>query len=677
MVVLPQKARWAAPVTGRAAAIRLALVVACALAVCAPSARGAGELTLTVRSLIPQPRYAGPLWLELDLTSSHERVLTGRLQMTLRDEYVLARLETDELALKKGAQTYRFLLPAAGSYAGSPVNATCRFAAQGATYELGSHPVFTAGGSVRSFIVGVCLPEGPGGIPPLAESLLLERFDPKPVDRLTATSKTFLATVLAGDIPSQPLGCCVFDILFITSSALRELRARQVDAVRRWVRAGGSLCVELYPDADDALLAIVGELTGAGAAVRQTSALGPGGILRLHCGLGRAVLCAAGGVPSFDAQSKQWRQAVAFLWKLSREQQESFIEEGVWRDDLFLGQVGVLYQYGSRGGGLSRQISLMAPGCGVAPRLADGLMPGRVRLVPFGLVALLLGLFVAAVGPLDYLLLGLLHRRKYTWVFFPVVSLGLAVALVLLSRHYIGGSDHRAAAVFVDVAADGQPVRWSRYGLAFLGSPRTEPVRLRHAFYADVDTGDESALAGLTSAAHAPGADRLCSAPETPIGGRYPADYTARRFVAQWRPVMHREFSFEPPDHCPPLDWESIGAAVAADPEDAGALLATALSEQGFEGDLFHASGGRLTCLHRADPDRQPPAFIVTTLRETCSGRGEGLFGLVHQISPTGGSGFDDLPLLDVTDRDQYMIVAVQQVGPDYYIFRRVYHKES
>jgi hypothetical protein len=51
-----------------------------------------------------------------------------------------------------------------------------------------------------------------------------------------------------------------------------------------------------------------------------------------------------------------------------------------------------------------------------------------------------------------------------------------------------------------------------------------------------------------------------------------------------------------------------------------------------------------------------------------------GFFSVVSRISPTGSGNFEDLSLLDQTDSQQWLLMAVTRVGADYVVYRRMYY---
>lgn len=67
----------------------------------------------------------------------------------------------------------------------------------------------------------------------------------------------------------------------------------------------------------------------------------------------------------------------------------------------------------------------------------------QVKLVPFSWIAVLTGLYILLIGPVDYFLLRRLKERfGWTWVTFPLVVLGASILAYVLTQHWKGRSLH-------------------------------------------------------------------------------------------------------------------------------------------------------------------------------------------------------------------------------------------
>jgi len=64
-------------------------------------------------------------------------------------------------------------------------------------------------------------------------------------------------------------------------------------------------------------------------------------------------------------------------------------------------------------------------------------------------------------------------------------------------------------------------------------------------------------------------------------------------------------------------------------------------------------------------------------LHEVCTAEGlGGLFGVVSQVSPSGGRDFEDLSLLDPSDAGQWILIVAIEHGDDLIVYRKLYTGE-
>jgi hypothetical protein len=315
----------------------------------------------------------------------------------------------------------------------------------------------------------------------------------------------------------------------------------------------------------------------------------------------------------------------------------------------------------------------------LSEEVLKGLMPRSVRLIPFGLICLLFVGFVLAIGPGDYLLLGLLRRRRLTWVLFPAVCAGFALLTVSLSDHYMGRADRRNAIVVVDVGAGGRELRRDRFEAIFAGRRQRAETKLSRCLFTPIGrTG------GATGVATVPYTEELggLRAREVSYAGRIPQSYRVRQEIYQWSPQLNRHYAVAPVkpaaedaaeereadlDVAPGIFLSLVRGGRVAELESmvfGGVSGETALYVYCRGGESVIARGG-LTGL---------PSGLVGRL---CDLQGDGVFGVVSQLSPAGGASFDDVALLDAEDGNQWLLVAAVRRGNDIILYRRLYYAED
>jgi hypothetical protein len=101
-----------------------------------------------------------------------------------------------------------------------------------------------------------------------------------------------------------------------------------------------------------------------------------------------------------------------------------------------------------------------------------------VRVVPFWLVALLVLVYVAMIGPLDYLLVKYgLRRMEATWITFPLIVLGVSGAAYGAAVWLKGDQVRMNQADLVDVDLESGVVRGTTWLNVY--SPQAHPYQLR------------------------------------------------------------------------------------------------------------------------------------------------------------------------------------------------------
>src|SRR5690606_23173117 len=96
------------------------------------------------------------------------------------------------------------------------------------------------------------------------------------------------------------------------------------------------------------------------------------------------------------------------------------------------------------------------------------LLPESIQGLPLATVSGVLILFLLAIAPGDYYLLGKLGRRRWTWILFPSLSLLFTASTMWLARQHLGRSTFDHAITVVDLGRDGVPVKTSRFEMLYL-----------------------------------------------------------------------------------------------------------------------------------------------------------------------------------------------------------------
>lgn len=582
----------------------------------------------------------------------------------------------------------------------------------------------------------------------LDRALSLENYNPlaekaSPGDAAASRSSTrslgrniqfYAVSWNSRDLPEDPLAYCCFDIVLLVDGAVARLSPAQQSALLTWVRAGGSLC--LVPDAPlkPSQLEFIRSLLEHTETAEASSDLqldADGGLLvdgakpqrplLGRTGLGRAVLLPPVENLSATLDVVELGRVVAHLWKVHRSL-------GVWQgqpwgtDSLHaaLQRMGAPYrrdatgfyrlmpdvQAGNASGFQPRQYiseeqlrqmynidDRLAP---VRQELAlaakDGLLPDDVEMVPTWVIGLILTAYVLTIGPVDYLVLGMLRIRKATWVVFPIVTACFTLLTIWIAHRYMGSKETGGSIEITDLIDDGQPIRRSRLSLLFFGARAQHQTDHRQQLTVPVEQFWNDPLYA-TSISAGPTMDRS-TAPVPHYAGHFPGNYSITQTIQQWSPQLMRSLELQPTDvDLPQLDWsdptlvttsagrQSLATQLQAQEVPTEFVLsAVALHGQEIH-EIYRPQQFRsgFESLDRVSLQLQrlrgyiAPHIPSSLLEATVARDRLDMFRVVSQVSPQGSAVLEDLLLLDADDPAQWVLLIVKQSPGRYQAFRRLY----
>jgi len=431
----------------------------------------------------------------------------------------------------------------------------------------------------------------------------------------------------ADDLPADPLGYCAFDAVLLEGGALAQLREKPRTALARWVHAGGSLAVFAPRGLHEPHIAFLNEL-GAPDPRWEPVALPLRGVKLARADLGRLLLAAE--LPP-ETLPPEWRQASGALWKLRSRPLARLATAEQWdASDID-----------------SRHVNRadFNSSAALANSLTTSLLPNDLRTLPLGALVAILGGFLLAIGPLDWLALGALRKRRLTWIAFPCAALGCTALTVALARGFLGDTTRTGQLVITDLGVDGRVVRETRFQL-------TLPAR-----EGELSIAIESAL----SAALQTGTDR--EPPALRFAGQFPARYQLARPGRQWAPAITRTTSLEPREDESGIRWSSFGGA-SFDAPSRTAYFDRLRAGQPFTFDLYWKGEQRLS---EQGPlaNNEREQLTITPAR--------GLFALLARGAPSGSALAEDCPVREVDAPDESLVVATRRDGSTIHLWRHLF----
>lgn len=167
----------------------------------------------------------------------------------------------------------------------------------------------------------------------------------------------------------------------------------------------------------------------------------------------------------------------------------------------------------------------------IAGQLRGGLdyFPG-VRMAPFSLVAVLVALYIAVIGPIEYFVLRRFGRLMFTWVTFPATVLFLGVVACVSAYGLKGSLLHTSQVDLLEVDTVGGLARGTSWAAVF--SPRSELYNLGFAARLPgvAKPGDLSTLTGWLGM---PGRGLGGMSPQATVPAVWPREYEVTADLAR------------------------------------------------------------------------------------------------------------------------------------------------
>ena len=694
-------------------------------------------IRLKVRPVVGLGRTQAPQTFEISLDCDVGKAYEGWLELKWYAGHALVHeFRSHEIALTSAGQRMRTTLPTIAVYSRSTnVTVYGRFLTERGAIDLGEVDTDLPLMTQRTAVVGAVQPQEfvkakfERGI---SDSLGLEQFNPYADGQFDLLTYSTRAT--PEEMSMNAAGYAGFDLLVLEGDGFKRLRRGQMTAIGQWVMAGGSVVAAPSGELTAGHVEFLNRLTGlpatAGAeGTRAVYALDERGRLvvdepspaagrklaRYYAGLGRAVIVHRPLNASVDFAAPEWREAVTFVGTVRDAKRETIARTGVWDLPAPPPHVpGAPSQFAPRRDDLARSIRRI-------------LMPERIVGMPFAVVAVILSLFLLAVAPGDYFLLGRFNCRKYTWWLFAVISATFTVCTVIVAEWYMGRNDYRTALVFVDICEEegeeGRPIdavaRTSRFEMQFVSTQRMVEKPLRNCLYADLtDAADnldsqpfQDRAFGLSEADEL---DKSRIVTDLPVyEGAMPGSFTVHQQLRQWSPRITRETTLSDDRSLlseTRIEWSALpvsglqspdgrqklyDALLAREPEaqimllnrawgydpghnaiptDGGTTLEAPLTEwTDPSAQPWRLHSGPVLGGPAASPDSPIAALVLAAAARASIRAEEGLFKICSQVAPTGGQVLEDLALLDDSDPHQWLLIVAVRRDAGWLIFRKIF----
>lgn len=648
----------------------------------AQSAKKSGEHSDLKIEYVPEsrkPRSFGPQTVTIRFSGVDPGgIIEGRLRLNYKDAGKdLLTYETPELAITSGATSYRFLIPStmSGSFRPS-TKVHCSFITEKRVIDLGALDTPLANKQGRTFVIAASVPEFAeyGNLQEVINVLRIERFDPNLSKRdQNSRAESVAARIKTDEFGTNPLTYCEYDITLLAGVGFTSLGEKQLNALAKWVKAGGACMIVASGTIDPSQLLFLNELSDhaftqtAEGALRTKKSAPPATHHRFNPGLGRLVVAIEPSRERIVIKDPEWTRSAAFLYGFRSNQLKHLQNNPHWNEALEygsgskkredLGAISMMQEWSKRTTG---KLHIQPIPGDAAGKIGLSLIPRDTKLLPGYIIFIILLCFVLAIGPLDYMLLGKIRKRKYTWILFPLTSIFFTLIMVKLAEKYMGTNDHRNSIRIVDVSPSGEVLRQNRLSLIFAGQHRTITEAGNNALICKVTEEGLNNFGG----SHMVYEDNIStSTTKGPSNyrGRLPGNYEMIHDVRQWTPVMIREMQLGPteeslPSLFPINEYPDINTLLDTFQEFVTDSTSTVhLIRPGPGADL---SWGEMD-----DLDKNVLVLLKDRIRL-------GFFSVISRVSPHGGATFEDLNIIDTTSSGQTMIAVVTHTNEETIIYR-------
>ncbi len=574
-------------------------------------------------------REGGPIPIRLEVINPTGKPVEGRIESVVQigDEPLVHHVSAP-LVLVPGKQIITHLLPSADCALDTGRNATLHFVTAERAIPLGTLPLLKMKG--RRFVLAHVKNGAPKELElSIARRLHLEGQAPDAALPRTSPDGNLLPKRLLHqlgfdtlwlepeDMPSHPLALCAYDCVVLYPEALLALRTRQYDALAQWVDSGGRLLIfaskagGLSPLAIDNTAKFLERLGRDDESIQWTRSE-DGGIVEiektprvLSPGCGRVVIYPT--VASFPVDARlvaaRLTGATNHIWPLSKF-------------------------------GADLRIPIQQTLLNAVPS----------PIPPATILQWMLGFILVAVAG-DYLLLGWLRRRKYTWFLFPVLAVSATVATVIYAQRHMNAQEQRGTFRVVDLGLDGRVLRQQRF-TAILPSKAT--------------TGSVTISEGISTTGFE--GNVLASAVRGTRSGRAPMQFEGNLLSEtkqvmpfnQWMPIFTSSYSPAGGGDDSGIRWDAWQPAEAV-----GGIPKAVVSTMDRDSKYQFLTWGH-------DFEDNPLALLANQILQLSNER------LTHRIPPPSPEMF--LAPMHVAGKglnETTLVIAIRRDGPDIVCYRK------
>ncbi|MFO1007455.1 MAG: hypothetical protein U0929_15950 [Planctomycetaceae bacterium] len=656
-------------------------------------------LKISVRSEWEGVRTSAPISVRAYLKWPKNELLEGHLQFnTFVDQQKISHWTSPETALSASEQYLRFMTPRPvleGKYDRYVLEA--EFFGKNRLFPPEQLDIEVPLRQKRAMVVAVVLDNRSPTPTGLYSELSLNPYE-RPLSLQGYLSgeevsdlEVYQSRVNPVDLPTESLRYLGLDALLLSHDTLDVLRPNQLESLRTWIVAGGSLALIQTGELRDDAEVFVKDLMRNAWTIEQVSARKlPDSVQVYSPGLGQFIHV----TERQRGESSEWARVAHLLLRLTPDRANEIGTSGQLKlrsDPRGLGEVRGIVQTEPVIEGPMEPLARFSYSA-----LSRALIPDTIRGMPFWLAASVLAGCLICVGPVDYFLLGAIRKRRWTWAFFPVVALSFTGWMAHLAAEHNGRNDSRNWLSVVDLTPDNEVVRTSRIELTYGASGRTVQHEVKNQWWTDLKEEDLRTVLEKTTEEYTRTQNRFASramnrsaayagGERLSYMGNVPGHYLVYEPVRQWAPRMQRITTLgADPElaefYRPQLSWAQL---TASDPQKVNEYLQKTLPPEWQTVWWKIQSPRRNLGWNQLQKNRPIPDHMNDVLKTVADMLGEswrpvdrsasvtrmhrGVFSLVTELAPTAGPDCEDLV---ITSRPT--LVMVNEVAPGRFLAYRV-----
>ena len=661
--------------------------ILCVSSLAYPQDRARQPLEFEVDQAAWAMRAGAPVPLRLKITCSAPGIIEGDLRIQIEDGIgsTIALLQIPDQTYSAGRLEVEYLLPIQSHSVQSYLVVKCFFHDK-------NGPVYSSAGQLilptrRSFVVPIVHGSRAGEGDDFAW-LMLESWCPKHSTNPTATPMlTITPRIRGADLPQDAIKHLPHDIVVIEAGGFTDLGGPQVRALDTWVKGGGSLFLQIGPDElSTEQQAFLDRLTAKNPEVLDDVIEGTKLIPVIRVGTAAPLEYGFGQV--WLTTQRSWAEATQadrmagfiHLWRLKQVHRDQLSQTGQlslepartqqnsqWNrtyggqfspgvmDDTFL----AAWEYQ-----LNNSFSAR-PG-----EMIEALMPRDVQAIPVWLLGGIIIVYIAAIGFGDYIVLGKLKRRRWTWFTFPAMTLAVSLLFIGTAKGYLGASQELSVVEYRDVAEDGTICRVQRFELLFRSSSGRSVTQLNNAAFTPV--ARQSPGNGYNQ-----NRGQSLESQLVMIEGNPTDKASVTQQVEQWKPQLNRTVAF-PRDQRVPWKLPTPSPGLSPSSPEFAAELSQKIKDvlPNTVGHMYFNERGMISGIDAVNNTiNHPENARLLQLMMNCQPPGNqqnqgqpGAFTLFDQISPSADTGLTDVVI--ATPGHEVLCVAVREANNELVIYR-------